>query len=272
MRSRNKHSRAALRAKGRRPQQRRSSRWFTVAMVVIVVLGVVGVLFLGGSDDEASAKSPTTTDHWHSALGVNVCGEWLPAPQTFDFANGTNVAAGIHTHGDGFIHIHPHANAETGDRATLGRFMSNGGWSVSDDSMDVWQGPSFAPGQTKWSDGDRCPDASGAAGAGKPGRIVFEVDCKPVSGHPAAHRLRDQEVVAIGFLPKGEEMGAPPNADAAPAVDGAEPSERIDKAGCRPTAIDNPGGAPTPTTAAADASSAPNPATTPATTPPATQQ
>jgi hypothetical protein len=65
-------------------------------------------------------------------------------------------------------------------------------------------------------------------------------------------------VVAIGFLPKGQAMGAPPNAASAPANDGAS-AEAIDQAGCRPTAENNPSGDPgtTATTAA---------------TPPTTQQ
>ena len=83
---------------------------------------------------------------------------------------------------------------------------------------------------------------------------MFEVDCKKVSGDPSDHKFSDQEVVAIGFLPKGQEMGAPPNAASTPSNDGSA-AGAIDKAGCRPSATNNPGVADTtPTTGAATTS------------------
>jgi len=264
-RSRNKHSRAARRAKARRPHQRGTSRWFTVTITVLVLVGIVGVVLASGiltRDDSASAAAPSpptadnpSGDHWHAAFAVNVCGEWLASPPEFETAaNNPNVRTGIHTHGDGFVHIHPFYGSEGGDNATLGKFFTYGGWDVSQDSLDVWTGPRVEPDKAAWSNGDRCPNAAGEAGKGEPGRIVFEVDCKKVSGNPSDHKFADQEVVAIGFLPKGEEMGAPPNAASAPSNDGS-PAAAIDKAGCRPSADNNPGVAgTTPTTGAATTS------------------
>lgn len=260
-RSRNKHSRAALRAKSRRPHKQGTSRWFYVAMVVIVVTGLLGVVFARGGDEAAAgAPSPPTAenptgDHWHAAMGVNVCGEWLPNPAEFEVAAGSNVRTGIHTHGDGFIHIHPFTSSEGGSNATLGKYLDYGGWSASEDSIRVWAGPSGDPQKTEWKDGDRCPGAAGEAGEGKPGQVVFEVNCKTVSGSPSDHRLGDQEVLAIGFLPKGEAMGAPPNAASAPENDGAS-SGAINQKGCRPSAENNPG---------VTATTAPAAATTPTT-------
>jgi hypothetical protein len=255
-RSRNKHSRAALRAKSRRPRKQGTSRWFYVAMVVIVVAGLLGVVFArGGNEAAAGAPSPPTADnptgdHWHAALGVNVCGEWLPNPVEFETAAGSNVRPGIHTHGDGFIHIHPFVSSEGGSNATVGKFLDYGGWSASESSIDVWTGPSFEPTKTEWKSGDKCPNDAGEPGRGKPGQVVFEVNCKTVSGSPSDHELADQEVVAIGFLPKGEEMGAPPNAASAPSNDGTT-SAPINQKGCRPTADNNPGVTATTTPAAA---------------------
>jgi hypothetical protein len=270
-RSRNKHSRAALRNKARRQRSRGTSRWFTVTITVVVVVGIVGVVLAAGlfsRDDSASAISPSpptadnpSGDHWHAAFAVNICGEWLPDPAEFETAAGNaGVRTGIHTHGDGFIHIHPFYSSEGGDNATLGKFLDYGGWSASNDSIRVWTGPSAAPQKTEWRNGDRCPDADGTPGKGEPGRVVFEVNCKTVTGDPSDHKLADQEVVAIGFVPKGVEIGAPPNAASAPEDDGS-PSGPIDQVACRPSAQNNPGVAETtPTTAA-----------TGTTTPPTTQ-
>lgn len=260
-RSRNKHSRAALRAKARNPRKQGSARWFTVTVTLVVLVGVVGVAFAAdlfdrdGSSAAAAPSPPTadnpTGDHWHSAFAVNVCGEWLADPAEFETAaDNPSVRTGIHTHGDGFIHIHPYFGSEGGDNATLGKFLDYGGWSVSDDSIEAWTGPSFDTTRTVWARGDRCPDAEGNPGKGEPGRVVFEVNCKPVSGDPRDHKLADQEVVAIGFLPRGQDMGAPPHAASAPVDDGSQP-EAIDQAGCRPSADDNPSVVITsPTTAA----------------------
>ena len=260
-RSRNKHSRAALRARARSPQRRGANRWFMVTVTTVVLVGVLGVALAAGlfsRGDSASAAAPAPPagdspgDHWHAAFAVNVCGEWLSNPAEFETAaDNPNVRTGIHTHGDGFIHIHPFFASEGGGNATLGKFLDYGGWSASEDAISVWEGPSFDPAKTTWRNGDVCPDAEGNAGTGAPGRVVFEVNCKTASGDPSAHKLADQEVVALGFVPKGVEIGPPPNAQSAPDSDGS-PSAAIDQEACRPSAADNPGVEETvPTTAAA---------------------
>jgi hypothetical protein len=261
-RSRNKHSRAALRAKARRPRRGGSSRWFTVTVTIVVVVGIVGVVLAAGLLDRGSSTasaspSPPTADnpsgdHWHAAFAVNVCGEWLGNPAEFETAAGNaNLRTGIHTHGDGFIHIHPFYASEGGANATLGKFLDYGGWSATTDEITVWAGPSADPAKTTWKNGDRCPDADGKPGKGEPGRVVFEVNCKSAAGNPGDHKLADQEVVAIGFVPKGVEIGAPPNAQSAPQNDGS-PAAALDQKACRPTGQNNPGvPETTPTTAAA---------------------
>lgn len=261
-RSRNKHSRAAQRDKARHRRKQGTSRWFTVTLAILIVVGVVGVVLaadLFGREDSASAIAPSpptaenpSGDHWHAAFAVNVCGEWLSDPAEFETAAGNpGVRTGIHTHGDGFIHIHPFYGSEGGDNATLGKFLDYGGWSASTDSIKVWTGPPAEPAKTEWRNGDRCPGADGTPGAGEPGRVVFEVNCKTAKGNPADHKLEDQEVVAIGFVPKGVEIGAPPNAASAPQDDGS-PAGAFDQVACRPSAQNNPGVAPTtPTTGVA---------------------
>jgi hypothetical protein len=249
-RSRNKHSRAALRARSRRSRHQRSSGWFWGSLVVIVaVLGALLIFTVADSksSNNAAAAPPQPPsgsipgDHWHAAFAVNICGEWLPNPPTFEFAaNNPNVQAGIHTHGDGFIHIHPYASYEAGSNATLGKFLTYGGWAASEDGLKTWTGPSADAKKTEWKNGDRCPSASGQAGRGDPGRVVWTVDCKVQSGNPSDFKLRDQIVIALGFLPKGQDLTAPPNAASAPSNDGTQ-VKPLDKKGCTPTAVNNPG-------------------------------
>jgi hypothetical protein len=231
-----------MRERSRKSRHQRTSGWFyaTVAVIIVVGVAIISAIVISRDDDNVA---PIVGDHWHAAFGVNICGTWLSNPATFESPSGNSgVRAGIHTHGDGFIHIHPFAVSETGNRATLGKFLSYGGWSASEDSISVWEGPKGERTKTTWENGDECPSGS-EQGAGEPGRVVFEVNCKTVEGNPSDHKLSDQEVVAIGFVPKGVEIGAPPNAASAPENDagpGAEP-EAINQKECRPSAEGNPG-------------------------------
>jgi hypothetical protein len=247
-RSRNKYSRAQLRARYRKPRRRGGATWFYGALTVIVVAGVLGIVFARG-DNSASAvpprpADPTTgqpTDHWHEVLGVEICGQWLTDPPTFENrANNPGVQAGIHTHGDGFIHIHPFAVDESGNAATLGRFMDYGGWSVSSDSLSMWAGPASDPTQKTWTNGDKCPGPDGKPGTGLPGHVVWQVDCENRTGNPSDYKLEDQKVIGIGFVTKGEKLGVPLHAASAPQNDGA-PAPVIDPKACRPSASNNPG-------------------------------
>jgi hypothetical protein len=261
-RSRNKHSRAALRAKSRRPRKQGSSRWFTITITIIILVGVIGVVLASGvltRNDSASAAAPQppsatnpSGDHWHVAFAVNVCGQWLPnLPQFETAADNSTVRVGIHTHGDGFIHVHPFVSSEGGSNATLGKFLGYAGYPMSDSSMKVWTGPSADPTKTEWKNGDKCPNAAGEAGKGKAGRVVWTVNCIAQSGNPSDYRLKDQHVLAVGFLPEGEKLPTPPNAASAPQNDGS-PSGAFNQKSCTPTAQNNPGVADTtPTTSAA---------------------
>lgn len=251
--SRKKYTRARIRARGRRPKKRGGSQWFTLAMAVIVVLGIVGIVLArsgtGSADVPPQPGDPSTGapgDHWHAALAANVCGEWLGPPSEFETAaDNQNVRVGIHTHGDGFMHIHPFTKSEGGDNATFGRFLSYGGWEASTDSLKLWAGPASAPARTSFSNGDTCP--KGTEFAGKKGVVKWSVDCRPKTGDPSELKLRDQLVVAVAFLPKSEPIGVPPNANAAPANDGGDATALSSK-GCSTA---GPGADTTTTTAAA---------------------
>jgi hypothetical protein len=92
--------------------------------------------------------------------------------------------------------------------------LSNGGWSVSQDSIDfsggyTWAGPSADPNHRSWSNGDKCTFGSYK---GKKGEIVWSVDGKIQKGNPSDYKVQNGATIAIGFLPKGAELGFPPQA------------------------------------------------------------
>lgn len=230
-RSRNKYSRARIRSRVRKPRRRGGSQWFYGALALIVAAGVVGIVAarpgnqgLGPHPQPADPATGQFRDHWHSAFAVDICGTFIDPPQTFETVHDNpNVAAGLHTHGDGFIHIHPRTRSESGEHATLGEFMTFGGWGVSSSSLDLgtdaaaWAGLKVDPSKRTWSNGDKCPKST--PDAGKPGVLKWSVDCIAKKGNPSDYRLQDLQVVALAFIPKSQSIPTPPNATATPQQD-----------------------------------------------------
>jgi hypothetical protein len=230
--SRTRYQRAAMRSKYRKPKRRRSGSFgWNVAIAVVVIVGIVAVVLTRGSTDSAGSGPPhapnqaanVAGDHWHTALDIDICGQWLdPAPAFEKPADSPNQLgnAGIHSHADGLIHTHPFVNAEEGNNATLGKFFEYGGWGLSSDSIDLggsistntpnqWAGPKSDPKKTQWSNGDVCPFGQYK---GKKVQLTWAVDGTTKSGNPADYHQRDGETVAIYMLPKGAEMTFPPSA------------------------------------------------------------
>lgn len=264
--SRKKYTRARIRSQARRRSRRGGAQWFYAAIAVIVIAGI-GLIVVSRSstadDVPPQPGNPSTGepgDHWHAAFAVNVCGQWLPSPPEFEtVADNPNVRVGVHTHGDGFIHIHPFTKSEGGDNATVGRFLRYGGWSASEDSLSLWSGPAADPEKTEWSNGDKCPP--GTPYAGQTGVVKWSLDCRDQDGNPSDYKPADRDVIALAFVPRNEEIGVPPNASAAPEDDGGDTTP-LDVKGCT-TAV--PGEQTTTTTTAP----AEVPETTVETTPPA---
>lgn len=123
-------------------------------------------------------------DNWLAALGVHVCGEWLPnAPQT-------DLEAGVHSHGDGLVYVHPTGDDDTGDDATLGRFLALGGWTATGERLELWDDVSV-------SEGARCPD-------GREATVRWSVDGEERTGDPNDHRVGHRQVIVLSFDPLGE--------------------------------------------------------------------
>ncbi len=79
--------------------------------------GMIIVKASAGDDDAGASDGPRIGDHWHAAYEVSVCGIIQPL-----FAEAAN-AAGIHTHGDGIIHLHPTSAAGEGAGASVASWI-----------------------------------------------------------------------------------------------------------------------------------------------------
>jgi hypothetical protein len=193
----NRYARAQARARYRKPKRRGSGLWWNVAIGVIVLLGVGGIV-VSRSSSSNGGGSPALGDHIHAQLDVFDCesgGFLSPAPEFEARADDPNIRAGIHTHGDGFMHIHPFASDETGGNATVGTFLDFAGFDISDDSWELWEGDPV-------QNGDACAD-------GQPGVVRWAVNGEEQNGDPGDYKPDDGDAIVIAFLPEGQDIPAP---------------------------------------------------------------
>jgi hypothetical protein len=258
--SKNRYARAQARAKYRKPKRRGGSMGWNVAIVVIVLAGIGILLLTLNERNSEAAEHPLAAsgddqvgDHWHELYGVNICGEWLGQIPEFETrAGNSNVGAGIHTHADGYIHIHPFTTDEEGKNATLGRFWEYAGLELGEDEFSYSSGTQEDPDTTSWQNGDECPN-------GKPGVVRWEVNGEEMTGNPADLRLADGDCLAIGFLPEGKKLGNPPQVAPSPTDTGSESQ-----------AFTCPGDDTATTTSVPGQTTVPGATTTPGATTPAT--
>ena len=224
--SRNRYSRTAMRAKYRKPKRRRGgSMGWNVAIATVVIVGIVAIILTrSGSNNDISDAHPLAAnqaaniagDHWHTYLGVNICGEWLNPMPEFEKAFESQSAAGERGHPLPRRRAHPHPplrRLRAGRNATLGHFLEQR-WLERVRGLlrqlrwYTWAGPESKPNERSWSNGDTC---NFGEYKGQKGELVWSVDGKMQKGNPSDYRMKDGETVAIGFLPKGVELGFPPD-------------------------------------------------------------
>jgi hypothetical protein len=231
--SRNRRRAAAVKAR----RTRSGSPFWYAATGVVIIVGIVAIALSRGGNAQV-APFPND-DHWHAALGVNVCGTWLPnAPEFHERVESSGTRAGLHSHGDGLVHIHPYSSDESGNRATLGKFFEFGGWALSENRIAAWDNQEHTTGQ-------QCD--------GKDAEVRWSVDGEERSGDPADYKPQDRDVIAVAFLPPGEKIGTPPSAgptptDVAPGESLPTPGSSDPSQSSAPPDSTDPGA--TPTTAA----------------------
>jgi plastocyanin len=117
--------------------------WVPVVGIIFVVFGVLALLFITRS---ATGAPRIGRDHWHATYTYFVCGEKQPNAPTWE--------AGVHTHGDGVVHIHPFSASEEGAGARLVKWFEYGGGKLDGDEIRM-------PGSSvTYKSGDECPDGT----------------------------------------------------------------------------------------------------------------
>lgn len=222
-----------------------------------IVLGVgilvVGARSLGSSlsanrrNGVQSVAEPTTYDHWHQAFAIDVCGTTLPPLVD----RGTDQY-GIHTHGDGIIHVHPFTNDVAGANATFGVFADQVGLVLGADQVRL-------PDGTTKANGDDCN--------GAPGRwqlVEWDVDdptAEPVvrySGFESVRFTADRHALTLAFLPSTTTPAQVPKPSSIPTLDQLSdaPSTTIRRPGSTSPRGTTPPSTTPPTTTAEQAAEA----------------
>src|SRR4051812_26487846 len=188
----------AARAAGR-PGTGRSFGWPLVISSVVVVGVLLIVLSRGGTAD---VVAPKLGDHWHAAYGIYDCDHFI-APLT-DVGNDSGPGGtGLHTHGDGLMHMHPFGTKYTGHGANLGNWGIITGLKLTDTSIEA--------AGIKAKNGDPC--------GSKKGTLKLKVWDSPTDkkGHLIAKdyaKYAPQEFTmwVLAFVPEGADIPPPPAA------------------------------------------------------------
>ena len=182
-------------------------------MVVVVLLGVGLIIY--GKAHRASANTtpplanaqndPSGNGHWHAAYAFYICDKEVPFIQVETPNDINGIPVGIHTHGDGIIHIHPFSTASSGRNAKLGKFADGAGWKITDTSLEIPEG--------KYKNGDTCT-INGKKEKAKVKVAVWETRNaeKPViytSGFKNIRFTANEMLITIGFVPDGVDLPKP---------------------------------------------------------------
>lgn len=148
-----------------RPRPASTLKFVGGALIILAVAAAAAITlaFIIDSDDRATApigdepalqgdapiRPLANEDHWHATYLIIICGEEQPPIPTF--------AGGVHTHGDGIIHIHPSQPVEEGTGARLVKFFEYGGGELTATTLRL-------PGSdSTYTDGTSCPDGRTAS-------------------------------------------------------------------------------------------------------------
>lgn len=167
-------------------------------ITVVVILGVALIVFSRSERGSATTEPPRLGDHVHAAYGVYDCTQFLPPLQ-----DAKQDTLGIHTHGDGLIHIHPFSSSVTGKRATLKAFADQTGMKITDDRITLPTGKVL-------EDGDKC--------GGKTAQVEIAVWDNPGDSKPTIHttgladlHLGENQLYVIALVPSGTTLPKPPS-------------------------------------------------------------
>lgn len=140
-----KVARAARAGKATKGRERRELG-FPLVLAAVILLGTSLVFYARSSRSDAVppllnvGPAGSGDYHWHSALGFYRCDAFL---SNIERGQEWPDVSGIHTHGDGVIHIHPFSSSATGSRARMKVFFQTMGLKLENDEVELTSGESL---------------------------------------------------------------------------------------------------------------------------------
>jgi cell division septation protein DedD len=202
-------TRAGSTGGGRTYRGQMPMKWYS-SLALICLLGVALVVYSRYEREHpAPATQPAIGAHWYQALSFDVCGKLAANLPTNPNATKSPVP-GIRTEGDGVIQVQPTTAADSGDNATLARFVqSYPGLKLTQSSLKL-------PGTKAYTTGNTCP--SGTPDAGKPSVIRIKMwpsFTPPGSNHPqyftdpSQIKLAQGQLITVAFVPPSASIPKP---------------------------------------------------------------
>ncbi len=180
-------------------------RVFMIALGLILVAGIAAVVYVASARESNIGVAPVASvDHWHSAYLINDCGTDLPV--TGQFEN----PAGLHTHGDGLLHLHPYNPSAAGNNATLGQYFAGADAELTDESFTTGFSDPFP---TTMSEANGC-DGEDAMLQLAVWPNAFDETSEPeiITENLADFRFTSAGMaVTLALLPEGSEIPRPPD-------------------------------------------------------------
>lgn len=167
--------RRAKHEEGSRPSSSPDRSWTGYGLVATGVLLLAAVAGYWWIPTGSSVEYPTQSDHWHAEYTIVLCGEEVPARP---YSQG-----GVHTHGKGQIHVHPHSSATAGENANLGEFFESFDGTLTSERIAV-------PMYGTYENGDTCD--------GSPGEVAVSVNGERIE-NPAEYVVQDGDSVRFTF-------------------------------------------------------------------------
>ena len=200
--SQKKVARAATTGGGRTAGAKRPLGWYSV-MAVVALLGVFLVAFSRNEEQSKVARASTTPprlnkDHWHAAFSVYLCDHFAVNIPQFESPDG------MHTHGDGVIHLHPFTPKASGNNSTLGFYAGSVTTDLKSGPFKLSSTELQFPGDKKdWKNGDQCQ--------GKAGKVKLTVNGKDLNQDPATYIVKNGDLIDVGFVPNATPLPSNPD-------------------------------------------------------------
>lgn len=182
-------TRQQRRAERRRPGKRRraGSRLFLASMIVLVVGGGAAIYYFRANPPPLT-RGAIAGEHWHAQYQIHICGQRM--------TNYPTVEGEIHSHADGFMHIHPSTQQFSGTGANLGAFLNL--YETSIGRLPNGKMTLIFPNGKRYTDGDRCPDK-------KQHKVVVENKGEPIEGDPILFLMHEGDRITIRFGPEAKD-------------------------------------------------------------------